>query len=27
VGVVDESTRGIDTHDDYQAFVRRQLAG
>jgi 3-deoxy-manno-octulosonate cytidylyltransferase (CMP-KDO synthetase) len=27
VGVVDESTRGIDTHEDYQAFVRRQLAG
>jgi len=27
VGVVNEPTWGIDTRDDYQAFVRRQLAG
>lgn len=26
VAVVDEPTRGIDTPDDYRAFVRRQLA-
>jgi 3-deoxy-manno-octulosonate cytidylyltransferase (CMP-KDO synthetase) len=27
VGVVDQASRGIDTPDDYQAFVRRRMAG